>query len=189
MLGAETFPPVSQALGAAPLPHDCRINTITQHARPLTCPLAATHMGGAVGIEPGHETRYAATCPGIIDPFQGPGMNAGRFRACLRALRGSAGADGPAAGTGGLPDPVRRMRVNPVAAPPSTAPAAAPRTPTPAPAYTSTDTYRHENQEPGPQGAAIARTAKIRQCCTGTTLGSFRSGRRTEPSRRRSGWW
>jgi hypothetical protein len=26
-------------------------------------------MGGAVGIEPGHETRYAATCPGIIDPF------------------------------------------------------------------------------------------------------------------------
>jgi len=38
-------------------------------------------------------------------------------------------------------------------------------------------------------GVWIARTAKIRLFCTGTTLGSFRSGRRTEPSRRRSGWW
>ena len=70
MLGAETISRgVVTLRRAAPLPHDCRINTITQHARPLTCPLAATHMGGAVGIERGHETRYAATCPGIIDLF------------------------------------------------------------------------------------------------------------------------
>ena len=73
------------------------------------------------------------------------------------------------------------------AAAPSAAPS--PSTPTPAPAYTSTDTYRHENQDPGPQGAAIARTAKILFVLHGTTPGSFRSGRRTEPSRRRSGWW
>src|SRR5664279_4609139 len=83
--------------------------------------------------------------------------------------------------------PATACATSATASAPSAAPS--PSTPTPAPAYTSTDTYRHENQDPGPQGAAIARTAKILFVLHGTTPGSFRSGRRTEPSRRRSGWW
>ena len=93
-------------------------------------------------------------------------------------------------GTGCRPEPctpATACATSATASAPSAAPS--PSTPTPAPAYTSTDTYRHENQDPGPQGAAIARTAKILFVLHGTTPGSFRSGRRTEPSRRRSGWW